>query len=362
MTWIPAFAGMTGGTMSKQSEQNIIQKMYKMMDTLALINSTQDLDHLLQLIMKAIKEVMDAEASSLMLLDPNTNELYFSTIEGGSEKVKEIRIKADQGIAGHVCKSGKPLIVNDVSKSNYFLKAVDKKSKFQTKSILCVPLKSRDKTIGVLQALNKKQGQDFSLQDQELFTAFANQVAVAIDNAKLYNMAFYDALTKAFMRRYLEAWLETEYARVKRYQTDMALLMFDIDHFKKINDTYGHQAGDFILKNLAATVKNSIRSADVFARYGGEEFVVCMPETDVKKAAASAERIRVAVANKEFIYEGKKIPVTISIGIANFQDHPEKTWKDFQKDADMALYHSKEHGRNQVTAFDESMREMKKAA
>lgn len=325
------------------------EKLYKMIETLALINSTQDLDKLLQLIMKSIKAVMEAEASSLMLLDPEKNELYFSTVEGGSDKVKEIRIKADQGIAGHVVQSGKPLIVNDVAKSRFFLKSVDEKTQFKTRAIICVPLISRNKTIGVLEALNKKSRQDFDDEDERLFMAFSHQVSVAIENARLYNMAFYDGLTKVFMRRYFEAWLSQEFARVKRYRTDLSIIMFDIDYFKKINDTYGHQAGDAVLEGIAQTVKDNIREADVLARYGGEEFVVCLPETKVDKALHSAERIRQEIEKREFVYDGKKIPVTISLGVASFRETPEDSVSQFIKDADSALYQSKEGGRNRVT-------------
>ena len=330
---------------------HLTDKFYKMLDTLALINSTQDLDKLLQLIMKTIKNVMEAQASSLMLLDPEKNELYFNTVEGGSAKVKEIRIQAHQGIAGHVASTGQPLIVNDVEKSKYFLKSVDQRTRFKTRQIICVPLVNRGKTIGVLQALNKRGHQDFNKEDERLFGAFGHQVSVAIDNARLYNMAFYDALTRVYMRRYFEAWLEQEFARVKRYHTNLSLMMFDIDHFKKINDAHGHQAGDYILRKLAETVKANVRLADVVARYGGEEFVVCLPETTVEKAKFSGERIRKAVEQTKFIYEGKTIPVTISVGITSFKLTPEKTAAQFIKDADTALYRSKEGGRNRVTLY-----------
>lgn len=328
----------------------LTEKLYKMMETLALINSTQDLDKLLDLIMKSIKGVMEAEASSLMLLDAEKNELYFSQVSGGSEKIKEIRIKADQGIAGHVVQTGKALIVNDVTKSKYFLKTVDEKTQFKTRAIICVPLISRNKTIGVLEALNKLEGKDFDQEDERLFMAFSHQVSVAIENARLYNMAFYDALTKVFMRRYFEAWLDQEFARVKRYRTDLAIIMFDIDHFKKINDTYGHQAGDYVLQQIAQVVKENVRAADVLARYGGEEFVICLPETKIDKAFNSAERIREQVEKKEFTYDGKKIPVTISLGVASFRETPEDSVAQFIKDVDSALYQSKEGGRNRVTA------------
>ena len=134
-----------------------------------------------------------------------------------------------------------------------------------------------------------------------------------------------------------------------RKNTPFSVILFDIDHFKKINDTYGHQAGDFVLTELAATVKDMIRQADIFGRYGGEEFLVCLPETKVEKALYSAERLRKAVEEKEFIYDGKRIPVTISIGVASFRQTPEDKVSRFIKDADEALYFSKEHGRNCVT-------------
>ena len=348
--------------MKNNPDNHLTAKLYKMLETLALINSTQDLDTLLKLIMKSVKEVMEAEASSLMLLDPEKNELYFNTVEGGSDKIKEIRIKVDQGIAGHVVQTQKPMIVNDVTKSEFFLKSVDKKTTFHTRSIICVPLLNRNKVIGVIEALNKTGNQDFTPEDERLFMAFSNQVSIAIDNARLYNMAFYDALTKVFMRRYFEAWLSQEFSRVKRYKTDLSLIMFDIDHFKKINDTYGHQAGDFVLSELSQVVKEAVREADIVARYGGEEFVVCLPETKVEEAKYSAERIRASVEKKQFIYEGTKIPVTVSLGVASFRNTPEDTVEQFIKDADTALYHSKESGRNQFTLYSSQLSSLKKKA
>jgi len=147
---------------------------------------------------------------------------------------------------------------------------------------------------------------------------------VAIDNAKLYNMAFYDGLTKVFVRRYVEAWLETEYARVKRYKTNLSLIMFDIDHFKKINDTYGHQAGDYVLQELAQTVKANVRSADIIGRYGGEEFMICLPETPIDKAFNSAQRVRQAVEQKYYRF----IPASAWQIYERNQFIIEKEWTD----------------------------------
>jgi len=336
--------------MPKQN-QTLVDKLFKMLETLELINVMQDLDKLLGIVMKSVKDVMHTEASSLVLLDPESNELYFNTVEGGSERVKSLRIGADQGIAGHVLQTKRTMVVNDVTKSKYFLKTVDRKTKFKTRSIICAPLITRNKVIGVIQAVNKLNNQKFSDEDQKLFDAFAHQVAVAIDNARLYNMAFYDPLTKAFRRKYFEAWLAQEFSRVKRYKTDLSLVMFDIDFFKQVNDTHGHAAGDTVLRELAQTVRETIRQADVFARYGGEEFVICLPETKPEKAKHSAERIRKAIEKQKFVYDGMTIPVTISLGVASFRDTPEDSVTQFMKDVDEALYQSKREGRNRVTVY-----------
>jgi diguanylate cyclase (GGDEF)-like protein len=152
---------------------------------------------------------------------------------------------------------------------------------------------------------------------------------------------------------------------VKRYRTDLSIIMFDIDHFKKINDTYGHQAGDFILRQISQVAKDNVRAADVVARYGGEEFVICLPETKMDKAFHSAERIREEIEKKEWIYDGKKIPVTISLGVASFRETPEDSVAQFIKDVDSALYQSKEGGRNRVTVYRlprQKAREQKEAA
>lgn len=325
------------------------QKLFKMLETLAYINSVTDLERLLQLIMKSIKEVMESEASSLMLLDDETNELYFSSVEGGSDKIMEIRIPADQGIAGRVCTTGKPVIENDVAHSKHHFKKADQKTSFQTRKLICVPLTVQKKRIGVLQALNKIGDSDYTKEDLRLFEAFALQVAVAIENARLYNLAVYDGLTQVFVRRYFEGWLSQEYARVKRYHREFSLLMFDIDHFKKVNDTYGHQAGDYVLREVSRLAKAAVRESDTMARYGGEEFIIGLPETNLEAARKQAERIRKAIEKHKFVFEGKEIPVTISIGLTNYVTKPQTESARFIKDADMALYRSKENGRNRVT-------------
>lgn len=179
------------------------------------------------------------------------------------------------------------------------------------------------------------------------------QLGVSVANAQRYEiieeLSFKDPLTKLFNRRYFEAKLENEFARCKRYNRESSLCMIDIDHFKKINDTYGHQSGDAILKQLAEIIQSSIRKSDVSARYGGEEFIVLMPESPPDKAFIAAERIRKKVEEHAFVIDVEPgyINITISIGIAGFVSYM-TTKEDFIEQADRALYTAKQTGRNRV--------------
>ena len=328
----------------------IVNKLFMTMDTIALINSTKDFDHLIDLILASIKEVMEVEASSLAQVDYETNELYFSQAAGGSEKVKEIRLKFGEGIAGHVALTKQPMVVNDVASNKYHYKNADNKTAFVTRSILCVPLVVRDKVIGVIQALNKINEQPFDNIDLKIFTAFANQVAVAMENTRLNRLAVYDGLTEIFNRNYFDVWISTEYARVKRYNTMLSFIILDIDHFKQINDTYGHQAGDYVLKNLAARIKSISRKCDLFARYGGEEFVIALPETEMAVAIQVAERYKEEIAAETFRFNQQEIAVTISLGIASYQETPEDSVEQFMENADKMLYKAKKDGRNRLYA------------
>jgi two-component system cell cycle response regulator len=163
-------------------------------------------------------------------------------------------------------------------------------------------------------------------------------------------LALTDELTGLYNRRYLDAHLDELIERVHQDGISAAVLMFDIDHFKQVNDTHGHAAGDDVLKELAARTVNSVRSVDLVTRWGGEEFVVVMPETDLAIAAAVAERLRAAVAREPFTVKegGKNLPVTISIGVTAATERGDDRDK-IMKRADAALYTAKTRGRNCVT-------------
>jgi two-component system cell cycle response regulator len=163
---------------------------------------------------------------------------------------------------------------------------------------------------------------------------------------EIYRMTIVDGLTQIHNKRYLFEALEKELIRARRYERDLSVLMFDIDFFKRINDQYGHLAGDHVLRELARIVQDRIRRDEVFARYGGEEFVIVLPETSLAGAVALAENLRGRVGTHAFAFQGEQIPATISIGCALLQD--DKAATDLIQRADEKLYQAKRSGRNRV--------------
>lgn len=163
---------------------------------------------------------------------------------------------------------------------------------------------------------------------------------------KMYQAVLRDGLTGAFNRRYLDERIATELAFAARHREPLALLMLDVDHFKHINDVYGHQAGDAVLTTFVELVNQHVRVEDVVARYGGEEFAVLCRETGIEQAMVLAERLRRAIDEHTFQFDGRTIDTTVSIGVANIVDRPGLTANGLVAAADKALYAAKAAGRN----------------
>lgn len=169
-------------------------------------------------------------------------------------------------------------------------------------------------------------------------------------NRRLELLSITDGLTKLYNHRYFQDELARHFEEAQRYERPLSLAMMDIDFFKKINDTYGHAAGDDVLINVSALFKDSIRGSDIAARYGGEEFAVMMPETDLEDAVAFAEKIRAKIAAEPIMSKAGPIPATISIGVSSVPRSRITSPKALIDHADKALYRAKRAGRNQVQA------------
>jgi diguanylate cyclase (GGDEF)-like protein len=182
-----------------------------------------------------------------------------------------------------------------------------------------------------------------------IFKFIASDNIEAAYHDEVYRLTTVDGLTQAFNRRYFEEALERELSRCIRHGRHLSLLLLDIDHFKRVNDSAGHLAGDHVLKELAGLVRRRIRREDVFARYGGEEFALLLPEVDAEGAVILAEKVRRMVEEHVFRFDGRTLPVTLSMGLSTLTASCREP-AELVRMADERLYAAKEQGRNRVCA------------
>ena len=217
----------------------------------------------------------------------------------------------------------------------------------------CLPLFTGGSVVGTVLTIKKEKGYWDNKETGKLLSTYIGLASSALDNVRLINLtkqaAITDALTGIYNRRFFVETLEKQMSLAKRHQEPLSLLIADLDHFKKLNDTYGHTAGDRALQQVSMILKDSIRTSDVLCRYGGEEFAIIMSKTGITGAIEKADKIRQYVESAHFdtITPGKSLGMTISIGVASFPENG--TEYDALVDAaDGALYKAKRNGRNRV--------------
>jgi diguanylate cyclase (GGDEF)-like protein len=317
------------------------------------MNYISDLKKLLQFILGQAIEITSAEKGSLMLYDMETNHLNIRVLAGSEAKAYQEKVnnneikcrsfKPGEGIAGRVFLTAKPIVVNNIRKDNVF---VDSEASY-VRSIACIPMIVYNDVIGVINVTNKRYGMQFTDDDVEMLKAVADQAAVAINKAQLWDMAVTDSLTGLYVRRYFMVKLHEEVHRAERYNNILSIVMADLDRFKNINDTYGHDVGDRVLKEIGRFLQQNVRDLDMVARYGGEEFVIMIPEAAKDAAYSMSERLRKKFSRLKF----ENLPqITISLGIATFP-FDGKQPEDLLKKADAAMYAAKKAGRNQVARY-----------
>lgn len=328
-----------------------ISTLYSVSQSMNFLNNK---DQILNIILSKAIEALNSEKGSIMLFDAESGFLSCDVALGYPGKLeKRVKFLPGQGIAGTAFLDGKTVVANDTQHDPRFMRTDGTQSSDNvTRNLLCIPMKSKDEMIGVINIVNSKNGSGFSDSDVALAEALASQAAVTIDNARLYELSITDGMTRLFIHRYFQIRLDAEIKRSIRYDKPFSLVMTDIDHFKKFNDTYGHQVGDMVLIKVADIMRETIRNeVDIACRYGGEEFAVIAPETGVEEARRMAERIRVAVEGADLKGPmGQTLKITISLGISTYPDNA-KEKKDLIVKADTALYYSKENGRNRASHF-----------
>lgn len=314
------------------------------------ISSILELDKLLPKIIDAFVQAAEVSKGSIMLLNEE-GILEIKSAVGLSERaIKEIHPKLGEGIAGKVALTGKPVLINDTRKDSLYKDFVlDEEKERPAETLLCFPLLFKNRVLGVVNLEEKINQRPFLRNDEILLSILANQSAVAIANTQLYDSAITDGLTGLHNQKYFRLSLTQEIERAKRYKCPFTLGLLDIDYFKKFNDTYGHQTGDNVLRELAKLLKSSVRASDLCARYGGEEFAVIFLESDPADTFWIGERLRKKIERTPFTE--KRLAVTVSIGMVSYQGEKNIHNEELIKSADSALYQSKNNGRNQITIY-----------
>lgn len=223
------------------------------------------------------------------------------------------------------------------------------------KSSFVLPLSFEGKLLGGI-AFFSKDEIDYS--KVKFYNLMKQELLALMKMKSLYSevemLSVTDGLTGLYNRRHFEYNLEREFLRAKRYKNPLSLAILDIDYFKNVNDNYGHQYGDYVLKEVAILMKDSFRKTDMIYRYGGEEFVIILPETSAQRASIPIERLREKISQHEFLFNDIKISLTVSVGIAEMEEHySEKA--EIVSVSDKALYRAKQTGRNKVVIYDEQL-------
>jgi diguanylate cyclase (GGDEF)-like protein len=336
-------------------ENSLSRKLISMVSALSLTESSTEL---YRNILDMATNLLRSASGSIMLLDQAGDHLRIEAVKGMNPQVaRNMNIKATTGIAGKVLASGNPLLVNDIENDQRI--GFPNRPRFRTKSFISHPIKLRDITIGVINLADKENNAIFNEDDLKVLSSFITHASVMIErsrsveeNSLLEKLSVTDPLTGLYNRRFQVRRMEEEISRSTRQDTNLTVMLIDLDNFKMYNDLCGHVAGDRALKKVADILRESVREMDVVTRYGGEEFCVILPGTTKKESLFVAERIRHGIENELFPGE-ENLPrgsLTCSIGISCFPDDG-STPISLINSSDIALYQAKSQGRNRIVLF-----------
>jgi len=335
----------------EEAEANAIEANI-LREVSSIINSTLDLKGTIKAILDQAKKVLPYDTSSVQIL--KDGEL--TVIGGGGWKEPDKIIGLTFPVPGDnpntiVMDTKEPLIIKGLSENQLSFKI--NTPELIGESWIGIPLLMRNKTIGMM-TFDKKEKDFFTENHIKLGKTFADHVAIALENARIYEevkeLAAVDPLTGAQNRRSFFEYALQQEKLYKRYGTEFSIIMLDIDYFKKVNDEFGHQTGDTVLRDLVNIIKNGLRDSDFLCRFGGEEFVILLPQSDEADAYEIAERVRKSVKSNLKI-EGISTKITISCGCAGLRASELENVDSLIQIADRALYYAKKCGRDRSQSF-----------
>lgn len=308
------------------------------------IGGSRDLPAMMSRISELATELVGADATSIMLLDSQGERLMAKAAHGlRVGRLDGVSFAVGEGVAGWVVQRGEPARIDDVSQDDRFVPRDAPSTPIA--SMICVPLLAGGRPIGVMTATSQRTGA-FDQADLEMLAFVAQTIALDVENARLRKLTVTDPLTGCYNREYLHMQLPARLREAEDHGTPLSVAMIDVDHFKDVNDAYGHAVGDRVLTVVADRLRAAIRGRDVLVRYGGEEFVALLPDTDLAAARDIGERMRAKLEENPVHAEGQSIDVRVSVGVARAR--PGESAQDVVGRADAAMYAAKRAGRNRV--------------
>jgi diguanylate cyclase (GGDEF)-like protein len=317
-----------------------------------LLTSTLNLKEILELIMRKVSQLIRAQHWSLLLKNEESGTLTFEIVVGISKQLfNGLHLLSGEGVASHVAETGRPVFIPDVNDSPLFNKKVDLHTGFITRSIICLPLIIRGKSLGVIEIVNVEDMKIFESEDFPILTILADYAAIAIENSryvdKIKKMSITDEYTGLYNARYLHQILDEFFSKADQ-ESPLAIVFVDIDNFKSIVDTYGHLLGTNLLKELGDTISNHLSDHDILIKYGGDEYIILLPGKRKTEAAKHCEKILRAIRESTYLKsEAAPAKITASFGIASYpEDGAAK--RELLISADNALFAVKNSTKNNI--------------
>lgn len=317
------------------------------------LSSTLNLKEIGEKLIDLSNLIVPYDQGCILLYDEDKKEMELFAAKNWDGIEIGSRFPAERTLVGWIVQNRQPLLFSDMKEDRERIPILPE-IRIKAKSFLGLPFDIKEeKVIGVFVLLSIEP-QAFTAHHKHLLSIICNQAAVLITNARLHlemeMMAITDGLTGLLNHRRFQERLSEEFRRIGRHPEPLSLILADLDHFKKINDTYGHPTGDEVLKKIAGILKKMVRDIDIVARYGGEEFAIILVNTEREGAYKLAERIRKEVEKRSFSFGGRKIPLTLSLGIASYPGDS-RIKEDLISKADKALYQAKAEGRNRTCLY-----------